>query len=61
MCIRSNTAHEICKLDGEVPETIISGETSDISKFSKLAWYEWVKYHDKTVVYPDENYALDKL
>ena len=30
--IRSNTAHEIYKLDVEV-ETVTSGETSDISQF----------------------------
>jgi len=30
--IRSNTAHDIFELNGEVPETIISGETSDISQ-----------------------------
>ena len=34
--IRSNTAHEINKLDREVPETIMSGEMSDISQFCKL-------------------------
>ena len=34
--IRSNTAHEIYKLDGEVHETVMSGETSYISQFCKL-------------------------
>ena len=32
--IRTNTAHEIYKLDGEVPKT--SDKTSDISQFYKL-------------------------
>ena len=31
--IRSNTAHNIYQLKGEVPETMVSGETSDISLF----------------------------
>ena len=31
--VRSNTAHGIYELDGGVPETIISRETSDISQF----------------------------
>ena len=31
--IRSNTAHEIHKLNREIPETVMSGETSDISQF----------------------------
>ena len=34
--IRSNTAQEIYKLDVEVPKTVMSGETSNISQFSKL-------------------------
>ena len=43
-CIRSNTAHEIYKLDGEVPKTVMSGETSDISQFCKLGWFEWFMF-----------------
>ena len=31
--VRSNTAHGIYKLDGEVPEMIMSGKTLDISQF----------------------------
>ena len=38
--IRSNTAHKIYKLDEEVPKTVMSGETSDISQFCKLEWFE---------------------
>ena len=34
--IRSNTAHNILKLDGEVPKAVMSGETSGISQFCKL-------------------------
>ena len=40
--IRSNTACSIYKLDGEVPDTIMSGETSDISQFCEFEWLEWV-------------------
>ena len=42
--IRFNTAHDIYKLDGEVPKTVMSGETSDISQFYKLEWVEWVMF-----------------
>ena len=42
--IHSNTAHDIFELNGEVPETLVSGETSDISQFCELEWYEWVKF-----------------
>ena len=34
--IRSNTAHKIYRLDWKVPETVMSGETSEISQFFKL-------------------------
>ena len=34
--IRSSTAHSINKLDGEVTETIMSGETSDIRQFCEF-------------------------
>ena len=34
--IRSNTAHDIYKLDGEVAKTVMSGETSDISQFCEF-------------------------
>ena len=42
--VRSNTAHEIYKFYREVPETVMSGETSDISQFCKLEWFEWVMF-----------------
>ena len=39
-CIRSLTAHEIYRLNGQVPETLVSGETADISPFAAFKWYE---------------------
>ena len=42
--IRSNTAHEIYKLDGEVPKMLLSEETSDISQFCKQEWFKWVMF-----------------
>ena len=35
--IRSNNAHGINKLDGEVPKTIMSGEMSDTARFVTLS------------------------
>ena len=35
-----NKAHNIYCINGETPETIMSGETSDISQFCELGWYE---------------------
>ena len=56
----SNTACGIYKLDGEVPETIMSGETSNISQFCELKWFEWVMFQDKTVPYPNDHFRLGR-
>ena len=58
--IRSNTAHEIYELGGEVPETVVSGETSDISPFCELEWYEWVMFRDSAVSFPEEKMVLGR-
>ena len=42
--IRSNTAREICKLDGEVSEIVMSGETSNINQFCKLEWFKCIMF-----------------
>ena len=52
--IRSNTAHDIYKLDGEVPKIVMSGETSDISQFCELAWFEWVMFCNATALFLDD-------
>ena len=36
--MRPNAAHEIYKLDREVPKTVMSGKTSEISQFCKWGW-----------------------
>ena len=42
--IMSNSAHNIYKLQGEAPKAVMSGEASDISRFCKLEWFEWVVF-----------------
>ena len=44
--VRSNTAHQIAKLKGEVPDTIMFGTTADISFLCEFGWYDWVIYHE---------------
>ena len=51
--MRSNTAPDIYKLDGEVPKTLMSGETSDISEFCELEWFKWVVFLDEAAPIPD--------
>ena len=42
--IRPNTVCGIYKLDGEVPETIMSGKMSNISQFCEFEWFEWAMF-----------------
>ena len=58
--IRSFTAHDIYSLQGEVPETLVSGETPDISEFASFQWYEWVKFRDQQVSFPHNNFVLGR-
>jgi hypothetical protein len=56
--VRSNTAHDIFILQGEVPEMVMSGETSDISQFCEFAFYDWIMFRDQPVAFPDDNPVL---
>ena len=58
--VRSLTAHDIYRLDGQVPETLVSGETADISPFATFKWYEWVLFRDTSVTYPDDTMVLGR-
>ena len=55
-----HTAHDIYRLDGQVPETMVSGETADISPFALFKWYEWVLFRDTSVTYPDDTMVLGR-
>ena len=57
---RSNTCHDIYELDGEVPETIVSGQTSDISPFIEYEWYEWCMFYDSSVSFPKDKEVLGR-
>ena len=38
--VRSHTAHDIYRLDGRIPETVVSGETADISPFCEFGFFD---------------------
>ena len=40
--IRSHTALDIYGLEGQVPETVMSGQTGDIISLREFEWFEWV-------------------
>eukprot|EP00804_Cyclotella_cryptica_P019581 CCRYP_014330-RA/>CCRYP_014330-RA protein AED:0.31 eAED:0.31 QI:0/0/0/1/0/0/3/0/417 len=50
--VRSHTAHDIYRLDGRVPETVVSGKTADISPFCEFGFWDWVKFRDQGVAFP---------
>ena len=56
--IRSHTANDIFSLNGQVPETVVSGETADISPFSPFKWYEWVMFRDTSVPFSNDQMVL---
>ncbi len=58
--IHSHSSNSVYRLDGEVPETYMSGATANISQFCELAWYDWVVYRPGTVDYPNEPLHLGK-
>ena len=58
--IRSHTANDNYELQGQVPETILSGQTADISPFVEHPWYGWVKFYDHRSSYPEPREVLGR-
>ena len=58
--IRSNTAHGISKLDGEVTKMIMCGEMSGINQFCEFELFKWVMLRDKMALYPDDHFKLGR-
>ena len=58
--IQSNTAHDLYQLDGQVPDSIIKGETADISRLAEFEWFQWVKFYDDPMQYPEPKVQLGK-
>jgi hypothetical protein len=58
--IRSLTAHDIYRLNGQVPETVVSGDTAEISQFAIFSWFEWVMFRDTAMTYSDDKMVLGR-
>ena len=58
--IQSNTSNDRFQNDGEVPETLMSGQTPDISPFAELGWYEWCKFYDQAASFPPSRMTLGR-
>ena len=50
--IRCHTARNIPTINGQVPKTVITGNTADISELVEFGWYQWVYYRDATTYFP---------
>ena len=49
--MRYHTDMDVNMLQGEVPETVMFGRTSDISQFCKHGFYDWVMFRDEPIKY----------
>jgi hypothetical protein len=58
--IRSNVAHEITTLGGQTPETLMSGETADISSLCEFEWFQWIWYCDEIASFPNDSRVLGR-
>ncbi len=56
----SNTSNVIYMTNGEVPETIMTGSTADISHICKFTWFDWVMFRDNIPTFPDHNLILGR-
>ena len=44
LSFRSHTVNGIFELNGEVPQTHMTGGTEDLSEFAEFEWYDWVMF-----------------
>jgi hypothetical protein len=58
--IRSNVAHNIITLGGQTPETLMTGETADISALCEFEWFQWVRYKDQITGWPNAAQILGR-
>ena len=58
--IRSHTALDIWQLQGQVPQTLMTGQTADISQLFELGWYDWCYYHDSAIKFPNDKLILGR-
>ena len=52
--IRLHTALDIYDLEDQVPETLMSEQTGDISHICEFEWFQWVMFYEPTSSYSDD-------
>jgi hypothetical protein len=45
---------------GQVPETIMTSDTADISHIDEFAWFDWVMFRDNVPAYLDDKMTLGR-
>ena len=60
MEIRSCKANNVFEPKGEVPRTVMKGETANITHLCEFGWYDWVYFRDNAVTYHNDKWVLGK-
>ena len=58
--IQSRTASGHPALEGQVPETMMTGHTADVSPYVEHRWYDWVKAYAHNTKYPHDKEILGR-
>ena len=58
--IRSHTSLDIYCLEGQVPDTVMSGQTGDIISLCEFEWFEWVMFFQPKETYPDDKMFIGR-
>jgi hypothetical protein len=56
--VRSCTSNDIYMTASQVPETIMTGNTTNISHITEFGWYNWVIFRDNETSFPDDKLIL---
>ena len=58
--IRSHTDLDIYSPEGQVPETVMSGQTGDISSLCEFEWFKWLMFFQPKETYPDNKMFIGR-
>ena len=58
--IQSNTFSDHFLCEGQTPETIVMGNTPDISPFVQSGWYDWIWFRDTDKQFPSDKQQIGR-
>ena len=58
--ISSHAVLDIYGLQGQVPETVMSGQTGDISNLCEFEWFQWLMFFQPKETYPDNKMFIGR-